>query len=269
VGALFLFGGNPNLQPEEGETYTIGAVFTPTFLPGFSATVDYYDIKIDNAINAVLPQPTLDTCYIIVKDASSPFCQRVKRGPNGQISAVDSTDVNVQLITVEGVDVSARYRFDLPDNLPGDSVTLDYAADFLLSQTFKNGAAAGTVDCTGRFGSACALGGVNRVLPEYRHRVNASWRGGPLTVRGTWRLIGEAQDASATVFAVEELNAQHYFDLSTAYDINPSVRVVAGVENLFDEDPPLLGGNAADANTFPATYDVIGRRFGVSVTLRR
>jgi outer membrane receptor protein involved in Fe transport len=269
VGALFLFGGNPNLQPEEGETYTVGAVFTPTFLSGFSATVDYYDIKIDNAINAVLPQPTLDTCYIIVKDASSPFCQRVKRGPNGQISAVDSTDVNVQLITVEGVDVSARYRFDLPDNLPGERVVLDYAADFLLSQTFKNGVAAGTVDCTGRFGSACALGGVNRVLPEYRHRVNASWFGGPLTVRGTWRMIGEAEDASATVFAVEKIDAEHYFDLSAAYDVNESVRVIAGVENLFDNEPPLLGGNAADANTFPATYDVIGRRVGVSVTLRR
>jgi outer membrane receptor protein involved in Fe transport len=269
VGALFLFGGNPNLQPEEGETYTVGAVFTPTFLPGFSATVDYYDIKIDNAINAVLPQPTLDTCYIIVRDAANPFCDRITRGANGQITAVNSTDVNVQLITVEGVDVSARYRFDLPDNLPGDRVVLDYAADFLMSQTFKNGAAASSVDCTGRFGAACALGGVSRVLPEYRHRVNAAWTDGPLTVRGTWRVIGEAEDASPTVFRVEKVETQHYFDLAASYDVNPSVRVIAGVENLFDEEPPILGGNAADANTFPATYDVIGRRLGVSVTLRR
>ncbi len=270
VGALFLFGGNVNLQPEEGETYTVGAVFTPTFLPGFSATVDYYDIQIDNAINAVLPQPTLDTCYVIVRDASNPFCGRVSRGANGQITAVNSTDVNVQLLTVEGLDVSARYAINLPANLPGDRVVLDYAADFLLSQTFKNGAAAAEVDCTGRFGAACALGGVSRVLPEYRHRVNTAWTSGPLTLRGTWRRIGEADDASrATIFAVEEIEAQNYFDLAAAYDVNPSVRVIAGVENLFDEEPPILGSNQADANTFPATYDVIGRRLGVSVTLRR
>ena len=269
TGALFLFGGNPNLQPEEGETFTIGAVLTPRFLPGFSATVDYYDIQIDNAINAVLPQPTLDTCYVIVRDAANPFCQRVQRGANGQISAVDSTDVNVQLLTVEGVDVGARYAFDLPPNLPGDRLILDYAADFLMSQTFKNGAAAASVDCTGRFGSACALGGVSRVLPEYRHRFNASWIQGPVTVRGTWRVIGEVEDASPTTFRVEQIDAQHYFDVSTAFDINPSVRIVAGIENLLDEEPPTLGGNAADANTFPASYDVIGRRVGVSLTLRR
>jgi outer membrane receptor protein involved in Fe transport len=268
-GALFLFGGNPNLQPEEGETTTYGFVLTPTDLPGFSLAVDYYDIKIDNAINAVLPQPTLDTCYVLVRDAANPFCARVQRGANGQITAVDSTDVNVQLITVEGVDVSARYAFNLPDAVPGDRVTVDYAADFLLGQSFKNGAAATAVDCTGRFGAACALGGVSRVLPEYRHRVNAAWTGGPLTVRGTWRLIGEALDASPTVFRVEKLDRQHYFDLAAAYEFSPSVRVIAGVENVFDEEPPTLGGNAADANTFPATYDVIGRRVGVSLRLRR
>ena len=270
TGALFLFGGSATLQPEEGETYTVGAVFTPTFLPGLSASVDYYDIKIDNAINAVLPQPTLDTCYVIVRDAANPFCGRVRRGANGQITAVDSSDVNVKQITVEGLDVVARYGFNLPDRIPGDRVVLDYAADILLSQTFQNGAAAAPVDCTGRFGAACALGGVSRVLPEYRHRVNAAWTGGPLTVRGTWRRIGEADDATRlTIFRVEEIDPQNYFDLSAAYDVNPSVRVIAGVENVFDEEPPLLGSNAADANTFPATFDVIGRRLGVSVTLRR
>jgi hypothetical protein len=55
-------------------------VFTPAFLPGFSLTVDYYDIKIDNAINAVLPNPALQTCYVIVRDPNDPFCRRIIRG---------------------------------------------------------------------------------------------------------------------------------------------------------------------------------------------
>jgi outer membrane receptor protein involved in Fe transport len=244
-------------------------VFTPAFLPGFSLTVDYYDIKIDNAINAVLPNPALQTCYVIVRDPNDPFCRRIIRGADGQIDAVDSTDVNVQLLTVEGVDVSARYAFDLPANLPGDRLVLDYAADFLIGQSFKNGAAAASVDCTGRFGAACALGGVQRVLPEYRHRANAAWTQGPLTVRGTWRVIGQVEDSSPTTFRVETIDAQHYFDVSAAYDLSPALRLIAGVENVFDQEPPILGTNQADANTIPASYDVIGRRIGVSLRYRR
>lgn len=263
TGALFLFGGNPDLQPEEGRTYTIGAVLTPEFLPGFSLTGDYYDIRIDNAIGAVLPQATLDTCYVITQDAANPFCARVIRGADGQIDAVDSSDVNVALLQVRGVDIGARYGFDAG----GGRASLEYMGDIVITQKQKNGEAAATIECAGRFGATCGLE-FRRALPKYRHRVTAGWRDDDLSLRATWRMLGPVKDDSPTVFAVERIGAQHYFDLAASFDATEAFTFVVGVENLFDRKPPIAGTNAADANTFPASYDVIGRRFGLSVIMR-
>jgi outer membrane receptor protein involved in Fe transport len=243
----------------------VGGVLTPEFLPGFSLTADYYDIKIDNAIGAVLPQATLDTCYVIVADAANPFCARIKRGPNGQLTAVDSSDVNVALLRVRGIDLGVRYGLDVS----GGRATIDYAGDIVTSQSQKNGEAAQTVECAGRFGATCGLE-TRRALPKYRHRATVGWRGDDgFTLRGTWRMLGKVKDDSPTVFAVEEIGDQHYFDLAASIDVTRAFTLVLGVENLFDRKPPLAGTNAADANTFPASYDVIGRRFGVSVTVRQ
>lgn len=265
TGALFIFGGNADLQPEEGTTYTIGAVLTPQFLPGFSLTADYYDIEIENAIGAVLPQATADTCYVITQDAANPFCDRISRGANGQLTAIDSSDVNVALLRVRGVDVGARYGFDLGTG----RVSLDYAGDIVTSQSQKNGEAAPTIQCAGRFGATCGLE-TRRALPKYRHRVTAGWREQEgVSLRATWRMLGAVRDDAPTVFAVERIGTQNYFDLAASFDATEDFTFVVGVENLFDRRPPLAGTNAADANTFPASYDVIGRRFGVSVIVRQ
>jgi outer membrane receptor protein involved in Fe transport len=265
TGALFLFGGNPDLQPEEGRTYTIGAVFTPEFLPGFSLTGDYYDIKIDNAIGAVLPQATLDTCYVITKDAANPFCARVTRGADGQIDAVDSSDVNVALLRVQGIDLGARYGLDLG----GGRATLEYAGDIVTSQKQKNGAAATTIECAGRFGATCGLE-FRRALPKYRHRMTVGYREEDgVGVRFTWRMLGSVKDDSPTVFKVERIDARHYFDLAASFEASERFTFVLGVENLLDRKPPIVGTQQADANTFPASYDVVGRRFGVSVIVRQ
>lgn len=267
TGALFLFGGNADLEAEEGRTYTIGAVLTPPFLRGVSLTADYYNIRIDNAIGAVLPQATLDTCYVITQDAANPFCARIARGPNGQLTAVDSSDVNVALLQVEGIDIGARAGLDLPGGVAFERLNLDYAGDVVLGQKQRNGAAAQTVECAGRFGGTCGLE-TRRALPKYRHRVTAALAGEGLTVRTTWRMLGSVRDDSPSAFTVERIGSQHYIDLAAAYDVGENLSLVFGVENLFDEDPPIVGTNQADANTFPASYDVIGRRFGVSVTVR-
>ena len=265
TGALFLFGGNAELEPEKGRTYALGAVLTPVSLPGLSMTADYYDIRIDNAIGAVLPQATLDTCYVIVADASDPFCSRISRGANGQLTAVDSSDVNVALLRVEGIDISARYGVALE---AGRRIMLDYAGDVVVRQTQKNGAAAATIECAGRFGATCGLE-TRRALPKYRHRVSAGFASGDSTLLGTWRMLGRVKDDSPTVFATERIGSQHYVDLAASHRVTEVLTLVLGVDNLFDRKPPLAGTNAADANTFPASYDVIGRRFGVSVTLRQ
>lgn len=266
AGAQFLYGGSADIVPEVGNTYTVGAVLTPGFLPGFTATVDYYNIEIDNAIGAVLPQATLDTCYIIVQDIDNQFCNRISRGPNGQLTAVDSSDINVAQLSVEGIDVVAGYRLALGGET-FESIGFNYAGNIVLDAKQQNGAAAPVIDCDGRFGGTCGLE-FARAVPKYRHRVTTTLGLPDVDIRGTWRLEGAVRDDSPTEFLVERFGPQHYFDLAASFDVAPAMTVIAGIENLFDNKPPTAGSNASNANTFPTSYDVLGRRFGISVTLR-
>lgn len=264
TGALFLFGGRATIQPERGKTWTAGAVFTPGFLPGLTLSGDYYDIRIENAIGAVLPQATLNTCFIIVRDATDPFCANVQRRPNGQLAAVDSSDINVANLNTRGVDVVGNYDFALG----ATDLGLSYAGSLVISQQQQNGVTAPVIECAGRFGATCGLE-VRRALPRYRHRVDGTVGISDVTLRATWRLEGAVRDDAATVFLVERIGPQHYLDAAMSFDVNEAMRFIIGVDNLLDRRPPLAGTNAADANTFPQSYDVIGRRFGVAVTLRQ
>lgn len=263
--ALFIFGGRSTIQPETGKTWTIGTVLTPTFVPGLTLSADYYNITIDNAVGAVLPQATLDTCFVIVRDINNLFCQQVRRQPNGQLASVDSSDINVARLQSRGIDIVGDYNVDLG----GAQLGLSYAASVVLSQRQQNGATAPVVECAGRFGATCGLE-VRRALPRYRHRTDASIGKDGISLRGTWRLEGAVQDDTpATVYTVERIGTQHYFDLALSIDVAEQATFIVGVDNLLDRQPPLAFGNAADANTFPQSYDVLGRRFGASFTVRR
>ncbi len=264
TGALFIFGGRSTIRPETGKTWTAGAVLTPRFLPGLTLTADYYDIRIDNAVGAVLPQATLDTCFVVARDIANVFCQQVKRQANGQLASVDSSDINVALLTSRGVDVTGDYGFDVGGLRAG----LSYAGTIVLSQKQQNGSTAPVVECAGRFGATCGLE-VRRALPRYRHRVDASLGAQDVSVRLTWRTEGAVRDDAATTYLVERIGPQHYLDLAVSFDVTDRARFIVGVDNLTDRQPPLAFTNSADANTFPQSYDVIGRRFGVSFTVKR
>lgn len=263
--ALFIFGGRSTIQPETGTTWTAGGVFSPSFLSGFTLSADYYDITIDNAVGAVLPQATLDTCFVVVRDINNIFCQQVRRLPNGQLASVDSSDINVARLQSRGVDIVGSLDRDLGEARLG----LSYAGSLVLSQKQQNGATAPVIECAGRFGATCGLE-VRRALPRYRHRTDATLGFGDVSLRATWRLEGAVRDDTpTTVYTVERIGPQNYFDLALSFDVAEAATFIIGVDNLFDRQPPLAFGNAADANTFPQSYDVLGRRFGASFRIQR
>src|SRR5690606_18992100 len=78
-GISGISGGNPNLQPEVGKSWTIGAVLQPRFIPGLSVTIDYYDIKIEQAINSLVGQSIINRCYDDPVGINNPFCDAVFR----------------------------------------------------------------------------------------------------------------------------------------------------------------------------------------------
>ena len=265
-----LFGGNPDLDVEEAETFTIGAVITPSLIDNLTVTVDYFDVEITDAIASFggSVNNVLQTCYFdsAVGGAGSDFCNVINRRADGTIDFVSLQSQNAASIELSGVDLSVDYSFALSDlfgAFAGD-MNIAYLGTFTEKNDFTPFEGAETITCAGEFGLTCG-----EPDPEYRHRTTFTWLYGDLTSQLVWRYIGETEDddPSALYFA-ETLSAESYFDASVAWDVTDAVRLTVGVDNLLDMDPPLIGDNQEQANTYPATYDVFGRTYFANIRAR-
>lgn len=108
-------GGNPNLDPEEAVTYTVGVVLQPRFIPGFTFTADYYDIEIEGAIQSLAAFTIAENC-VDADTLDNPFCDAVQRDPiSGSIIGFQSGQQNIGALETSGVDFSATYNFSFDD----------------------------------------------------------------------------------------------------------------------------------------------------------
>lgn len=268
-----LFGGNPNLSPEEADTYTVGFVFTPRFLPGFNLSVDYFNIEVANLVSTTGATNTLNDCYVNGNAAS---CARITRNAaNGTLwvgtGVVEDLNTNIGGLATSGYDFNASYNWEL-----GDVGSLNFAfVGTLLEELLTDpGAATGGApfDCVGAFGAA-KCGTPN---PEWRHRFRVSWQT-PWNVElfGTWRYFGEVERRNANnVFVPNQLDstfdAENYFDLAGNWDLYENTRLRFGVNNILDNDPPLsnnVGAGFGNGNTYPQVYDSMGRWVFAGITV--
>ena len=137
VGFGVQSGGNPTLTQEESDTWTIGAVISPPFLEGLNLTIDYYEIKIEDAIDQLSAQQVVNSCFRTL-DNDSDACRSINRFPNGQIDFVSATLKNIATLEASGLDFQADYSFDLPDGLAflGNGAAL--RLQFIGSWAFDN-----------------------------------------------------------------------------------------------------------------------------------
>jgi iron complex outermembrane recepter protein len=257
----FFFGGSANIKAEQGKTFTIGGVFAPRNNPDLNFTADYYDIKINNAISAFGAQAVLNFCYL---SGIQLFCDKIRRGSNGQLVSIDSTDSNLAQLRVSGFDVGASYRFREFGG-KGNNLLLAYTADIVTRRDVANGPGAPVLECAGKFGPTCGIE-TNRAIPKYSHRFTATYGQGPWTAQLAWRHVGKVTDDAATVYTVEQIGAKDYFDLSASWKVSKSLKVVFGIDNVLDKKPPQVFTQQTFGNTVPISYDVIGRRIGMSLT---
>ncbi len=264
----YFFGGNANIQAERGTTYTLGGVFTPEVAPGLSLSVDWYKIEIRDAVGQIQPIDALTSCYITDPSANNPLCNAVTRNPvTGFIGDAFVDDRNLAFIKQQGIDVDYRYSFDVPFGLPGRKWTLGYQGSFVTKYTIQRNAVLAPVNCRASYGARCSSDLVTLVAPDYRHRATFTWDSEPLTVQWGWKRIGAVSDSTAG--STGTIGTFDYFDLNIA--IRPPVNgltLTVGVDNVFNKKPPTPV-NPGAFNTFPDTYDVLGRTFGFSLTLRR
>jgi iron complex outermembrane recepter protein len=263
----YFFGGNPQINPEKGRTYTIGGVFTPSFVPNFTISVDYYNIRIKDAVGQIQPVDALTSCYITDPSADNPLCAAVTRNPTtGRIQDGFPVDRNLAAIKQQGIDIDARYAFNLPDGMLVNKVTLDYNGSIVTKYTIQRNAVLAPIDCKGAYAFRCSSDAVSLVAPDYRHRAAATFETNAVTAQVAWKRIGEVKDSNIGIS--ETIKAYNYFDLNLS--IRPPLEGVSlnvGVNNMFNKKPPLPT-NAGVFNTYPDTYDVLGRTVGVSLTFK-
>jgi iron complex outermembrane receptor protein len=262
-------GGNPNLREEEATTWTVGAVFKPTFFPGFTASVDYWNIKIDNYISRVGTSNIGTACFTNQVQA---FCNLITRNAVGQIERIDDRNANSGGLKTAGIDVNVNYsrRLDSLFGVEGVRFGLSFAGTWLEKYDFTPVVGLSLVNnCAGRFGRNCGA-----PTPEWKHSARVTAGTDVTRLSFQWRYLSSVRDDNnAFTYAVERLPSKSYFDLTVSASPTDNFDLSLGVSNLFDTQPPLLasaqsGGSGEQTNTFPTVYDVMGRSFFVSAKLK-
>lgn len=266
-----LIGGNTNLLPEIADTYTAGLVLTPRFLPGFSATVDYFNIEVSGAIQGIGADEIVQEC---TDTADAFFCGLVNRDPSGSLwrssaGFVTNLSQNIGSLKTSGVDANVSYNTEI-----GNAGTLNF--NFIgtwLNELSTNSGIPGAadVDCVGLYGNICGTPN-----PEWRHqaRLGFNFRNG-MGASVRWRYF-DAVDfdslSATTQPGIAGFDAVNYFDLALTFDVGDNYNFRIGANNVFDKSPPVTGSQACPAgfcngNTFAQVYDALGRYLYAGVTL--
>jgi outer membrane receptor protein involved in Fe transport len=270
-------GGNPQLKPEVAHTTTFGFVLAPRFIPDFHASIDYWDIKVLNAVGTLSPSTTLQGCYA---DNITELCNDISRNPlNGSITGASgyilAVNQNLTSIHKRGVDFQADYN--LPLQTWGSIDTTFVGTRLSLDETAVP--SEGSYDCGGLFGPTCGI-----PAPHWRHTLRSTWST-PWSVDLSlqWRYLGHVNadinssnpilGGGCCTIIDAKIPTYSYFDFATAWHIRDNVTLRAGINNILDKDPPVLdtiflGLAYSPTNSWPAMYDPLGRTVFISFTAK-
>ncbi|WP_068082532.1 TonB-dependent receptor domain-containing protein [Novosphingobium rosa] len=260
----YYYGGNPALKPETGYTKTLGAVLTPTFIPGLNVSVDWYNLDLRGAVGVIQPIAAITSCYVTNPSASNPLCGLVTRNADGSFKDAFVNNQNLGRLLQRGLDIAASYTAR-PQWLPGKGMRFSYQGNIVTSYLIQANSTVAAVQCKGTFGATCSSDGTTLVQPAYRHTAGMGWLFDKGVVQFDWNRIGKVR--SSTVGSTETIAAQDTFDLSASYKFTDVVTMSAGLYNIFDKAPPFVSTGGV-FNTFPDTYDIMGRTVGISLTAR-
>jgi len=269
------YGGNSALKPEKADTYTAGLVLTPRMVRNLTLTVDYYRIKVKDYISSVDPSLAISQCVA----ASDPFyCGLFTRDPRsgalfGSNGYIVSTTYNTGSLKTSGIDLTADYTLGIGAL---GKLNLNMVGTRLISQESEPLKGLGSYDCKGLYGYTCG-----QPNPKWRHVMRTTWsmpQGASVSV--SWRHIDEVKLSSLSdnTFLAgtpsvinRKISAYNYIDLAGTVAVGEGLQLRAGVNNLFDKDPPVIASGIlssfGNGNTYPGVYDVLGRTLFVGATV--
>lgn len=272
--------GNRNLKPEKADSYGIGVVVAPRFIPGLQGSVDYYDINIKGAVATPGAQTVIDLCF----QGDTSFCQYITRaaavGPAalGAITTVGTVPSNIQSQSTRGIDFDVSYNMPLSKISPGmtGNLRLSGMATYIIS--LKTNGTNGAIEGSGVLGSFTSLSVTALAAPKFKSTVSAMFTDDVFDATFTWRHIGGgvyanyltscASDCpanSTTTISDNRIGENNLFDIGFAlrpFSDKRGIELFAAMDNVFDQDPPLIYGVAADGyyqGQANSLYDRIGR----------
>ncbi|VXC84009.1 conserved hypothetical protein [Sphingomonas sp. 8AM] len=268
-----IYGGNPNLQPERGRSYTLGLVLQPTGVPGLTGSVDLYDIHVEKGFESARWEMAFDGCYT---QRVSFWCSFYRRDPKtGVLKDIDARWTNGGDVHSRGVDLALNYALDPKKiGVHGEigSFAVSLNGSLATRQDYQIAPGTPMRACSGYFGFLCGS-----PTPKWRHVVGLHWRmpqdrgGIGLTWRYTdaVRLTTVSRPVDVPFPLISRIPAYSYFDASANVRVTRFLDLRVNVQNLFDKDPPLLETGAVWNgfwNTFPAYYTVTGRVIRAGLT---
>ncbi len=284
-------GGNVNLKEEKARTLTVGGVYQPSWAEGLNITIDWYRVKIKDPISSLDADVILRGCYSAAQNPSGETrircCARWSTGTESTGGLVgnpnfglDETERNIGFLVSEGIDMQVDYALDLGNF---GNVDINFQATKVLTINDKPTDVSPTNVCKGKYGAIC-----DSPNPSLRFTQRSTWNIGDFSVGYRWRYIRATDfeqpqldiegdgifEADLCLPAFCSISDTHYVDFllawtPTSVDMLDGFTFQVGLENAFDEDPPIVGAEAGtttqnSGNTFPGTFDTVGR----SLTLR-
>lgn len=245
-------GGNPGLKAETGETLTLGVVWTPTFGPvGIEATLDYWEVELEDGITALGVNYILDDCYNGFNQAS---CDLVTRRADYTIAQILDAPINASELYTEGVDLGLDATWDLGNSLLSASVLWSH----FLENYRKSFPDDDEFDLIGRYS--------NQAFAEDKANFQLSWEWNSLRVSWLGEYIGEL-DSPAYFFQDydQKIDSQFYHDIIVDYNFDRTgTTISAGITNVSDEAPPYLD-EGFNAKTDPSTYRMFGQGYYIRI----
>ena len=268
-------GSDPSTPPdaETADTFTLGVVWTPDFdrVQNMVLSLDYYDIYVEDVIGEYTAQEVLNQCFVAgILDVCRNQIRRVAGDFTSSASGILLYTTNLLYEEAKGIELSYSFGVDLGD---GGNLQFSGQINRYLDQGSQSDARSPVVDCKGFYGTSCTP----RSDFTWNNRVTWEWREN-LTVSLQWKHLGsisaEPPERKNVFPQFQKIDSYNYFSLYGSYDLwDDRVTLSLGIENLTDEDPPIVGGEAArtafnSGNTFPSNYDVYGTMYTAGFRVR-
>ncbi|MNI42425.1 catecholate siderophore receptor CirA [compost metagenome] len=241
--------GNVDLEPETADTLSLGVAVKPRWVPGLSLTVDWYDIKIQDAIASQSPAQIMNLCAT----RGGVYCSLITRDPStGAVLNLVQGAQNLNEIRTSGVDATVRYEFSTSFGRFAAVVDGSYLSEFSTVSPDPAGGPAIVDDRAGKGDRS------RSTYPHWKGQTSLRWSDGAWNALWRGRYIGESTDIVNPVKDAKT-DAVFYQDLEAGYRFERyDTTLTVGINNLFDVMPPASYANAP-INFDMYTYDVRGR----------